>query len=463
MQSYEVLFQRNPDNFDYGLRLLRMQTKADTDKARQTMEALKRMRPGAEASAEMLIAEAEMMRGQPLSDVLPVLRRAREMAEEQGARLVAATASLHVAEVNAVAGELDEALQEAARAKEIFQASGDKDGIIQALSLEAVVMKKRGDDRGVQRRLEQADELAGQIDSVRSLTTMRLRLVDVAIQQGKLDEGEQSLAEVTTLLARRGLHDEAALGTARIAMLRFQRGDLHKARMLLDRAALDLAEADKPELRAQVLFARAFTDAVAGQEAPARRTVAEAVSVFPRLGDHGAALVLEAILDLHQGLHPAAEEKLRRALTLDKERRLWFIRLERDRLLLESLLGQGKAAEAEAMLERMRADVKVPGFAERIVLELYALRLRAQAARRPAERATIARELEALSERCASADLVYLRFQVDLARGRAEHAAGRPADAARTLALVVRDARRRGFVPLAESAVAALAEIKKGP
>src|SRR5262249_42716566 len=82
-ETYAELFRDNPDNYDYGLRLLRLQKYDDPAEARNTLTQLRKLVPATE-SPELDLVEVKLQPEKSIEARLAALEKARQHIEEQG-------------------------------------------------------------------------------------------------------------------------------------------------------------------------------------------------------------------------------------------------------------------------------------------------------------------------------------------------------------------------------------------
>jgi serine/threonine protein kinase/TolB-like protein len=454
LAAYEQLFAAAPDNYDFGLKLLRVQRHADPDAAKKTIARLRDLASQTGESPELDFAEA-LLEGTDAAK-LAGLAKASAEADAQGARLVAASARLSAANIQLRVGDLDEALDEARRAKAIFEASGDRDGVIQALQVEALVHQKRKDGDAARRALREATELGKHLDSVRSLAGLEESLGDVLLAQGDLQGAEAAFKDVVKLQARGGKHEAVAYAHLDLARVKLYRGELDDASEQIDHAVAAAKKAESPRAQGIAAYASAIRALVAGEAEEARERFDAALERSPELRELGLDKYFAGELALLQRDWPAAEAAARGLLGRSKALKDLAEPLAAERILLEALVRRGKLDEARALVARLEGGLgEDDAFRERLVLGTFAARLRA-ASKKPGDRVAAVDQLASVAKRAAHAGYVVLRLEADLARGRLQLDPDQRGAGHALLAQVVREARRRGLGALAGDATEAL-------
>jgi tetratricopeptide (TPR) repeat protein len=453
LEAYERLFASAPDNYDFGMKLLRFQRKVDAKGAKKTIAALRKLASPSGESPELEYSEA-LLAGTDL-EKLAGLEAARALADEQGARLVAASALLHAAGLHVRLGKLDDALKEARRAKETFEASGDRDGVIQALEAEALVHQRRKDPAGARRALREAMEQGKHLDSVRSLAGFEENLGRVLLKQGDLDSAEAAFADVVKLNARAGKAEGEATSRLDLALVRLYRGDLAGASQEIDRAARQAKEIDSPKIAGIIRYAEAYRALLSGDVASARQLFESALEVAPHLREIGVDRYFWGEIALVERNYAKAESAARGALATPGHGERYVDTLAIERVLLEALAQQGKVGEAQKLIDQLRQKLEgEDAFPETLMLDTYQARLRAASKKRD-EREAAASELAEVGKRAEDAGFILARLRADLERGKILAGLDKK-DGQALLTLVAKEAKRRGLSPIVSEAARAL-------
>src|SRR5262249_4650933 len=140
--SYRTLFARFPDDLAIGLKLMRWQLNAGAnDDARRTLEALRKL-PGGDGAEVDRHAARLLPQGSGADGVEPriaALEQVRAKAQAAGERLIVASVSLDLSGWYQRRGDAALARTAAQEARSIFQAAGDRDGVVQTMTAEAEI------------------------------------------------------------------------------------------------------------------------------------------------------------------------------------------------------------------------------------------------------------------------------------------------------------------------------------
>ena len=417
--SYQDLFKRFPDNFDYGMAVARGQaTLGDAKAARKTLAVLRKLPPPAADNPEIDCMLAQLAVDAPLAERLVMVRKAKAKASEKGARLVEGEVLIQETKILYDMGRNDESLEAARQSTAIFQASGDRDGVILGLLNQAKVEKRKGDDGAVARLLAQATAIGKDLDSVRRLVDFHNMLGEASAYAGDLRAAQREFEASLRLLERHrsGAHIATALGP--LALVAVYRGDAREAEELIARAERDEQQGEGHKVAlGKVLFGHAQVDILRGQLDAAREHYRAALEAAPFIGAIHAGGIVEAQLALAENRYPEAEAAVRRAPTAAGDRVL-TLPYERDRLLVEALIGQGKIDEARALLDKDKdsfaAEQSLIG---KLTYGILVSSVKA-GTRKPADVAESVRGLASLSSIANRHGIAFLARMADFRRGQ---------------------------------------------
>jgi tetratricopeptide (TPR) repeat protein len=303
------------------------------------------------------------------------------------------------------------------RALGLYDAVGFRRGVSTQVNNIAVVLRAQGDLAAAQRRFEESLAVAREIGD-RVLVVNRLfNIADVHRIRGDLAAAGPPLAEALEMARAAGDREGQARTLAGQALLRMAQGDREGARRLLEDAQAIRLELGQKGYSADLKVTQAELALDDGRPADAVPALRAAVDEFQRqrrLDDEAAAQVTLARALAATGDANAAQAPLERGLELARQSQSTEARL---------------AAQVPAY--RLRAAPRAGGACGAV-------------------HSSARRALGAAAAEAARLGFVALELEARLALGEAERACGK--DGRGRLAAVESDARRRGFLRIAEKA-----------
>lgn len=362
-------------------------------------EALARARRaadlGSELGAALVVALGRHMEGLALYDLGRVQEAMAALGQAQ-AGFVAAGDRRREAQVrNTLAGWLED-LGDFARAEEISEAAlaifrdlGDRAGEADVLLRLADFAWGRGERAGGERMFRRATDIYRQIQDRAGEAEASQRLAIAMASAGQLEEAGPLFEQTLTLYRELGNEERAAvamMNLGKLSLLRAQVGTaaeyLRESEQLLRRLGLE-------RWIATVLYNRGYVDMLSGELAAAEEAFEEAVTLFRRLKNRrmrAASLTGLGEVRAMRGEFEDARAHLEEALALRQEmgeaRRI----IESYPALIGLLLAQGQLEVAEATARRMEEAARSAGFRRDSALRLLARTLLAQGRAPEAER-----------------------------------------------------------------------------
>ncbi len=236
VEIYRSLFTFFPDNLDYGLQLVRAQSRAGKpDDGLATVAALDRAFPN--DGARVAMAEAETARA--VSDYRRTEKaaiKAATLAEADGARLLAASARLNQAIARRNLGDPKGGLAIAEQARKLFEEAKDPSGIASAINSMANCRYDLGDLAGARKDYEKVLAIYTEVGNKRGQAGALDNIANVVGDQGDLATARRYAEQALALF--REIGDEAGeaetlsnLGAALVLA-----GDFRGGRALFERA-----------------------------------------------------------------------------------------------------------------------------------------------------------------------------------------------------------------------------------
>jgi len=497
IESYRGLAAAVGANLDNGLPLADAQTLAGRPKeALVTLESLRALPPPAGTDPRIDLQEARAQEALGNSkESLASAERARARSSERGMRTIEARALLQKAVSQSSLGDTAESMKSAEAARTLAEAVGDRDWTARTLEQMARTLEKAGDLEGASRlraRALAAYKAIGDLSSVARVQAGTARLFH---KRGDPKQADAHYALALAAFREVGAKHEMAPMLNNMGGKKATEGDLAGAQKLYQEALALFGEVgDKASLAAtltnlgEVLFARgeiaqaedmhqeslatnreigekagqgydllrlADLSAAKGDLGVARQRYDESGKLLADVGDRltGAEVKLGlARLALAEGAVKAAIALAREAEEVARAEGAAYTEAVAQVVLADALLAEGQRAEAQKAAESARELAAKSGErrarwgARRAAAEVKA------ASGAAADQAAAVRELDALGSEATKAGYVGVGFEMGLAAGRIEKAAGRAAAAKARLLRVAQEARQRGFGLIARQA-----------
>jgi ATP/maltotriose-dependent transcriptional regulator MalT len=284
-------------------------------------------------------------------------------------------------------------------------------------------------------------------------------LIDLAGAANDLDEGGARLLESEEQEARRQ-NDRwlEAWMVWRRARLALEKGDLSRARLLVDRARKLPQDIPRPSLLVPIAVLRMFIAEADGDGVAARAAVEETVAALDKTENvftTGMMKALLARLSLAEGKDQEVDELVRAAeveLSDSPDQTMGAV------ALADALLSRGRIDDAARIFAGARERMS-PAYSafERMSFTIVEQRLLASS-RKMADVAAARDALDDLGIKAAAQGYHYSSLQARLAAGELALRSGQPAVGRALLSLLVKEAKQRGFVAVAQRAARLVAQ-----
>jgi tetratricopeptide (TPR) repeat protein len=445
-QSYQRLFDFDPENVEYGLALANAEIHGGhVDAALQTLAALAKRSGASLADPRIDIVRAQALAaGGQLQAAADTAERAAVMARARGADLLVAQAEGQVAHAYARRGQCNRVRSIEVDAKPRFARAHDGLAIAQLESELAHCLRSQGDEVGalqlsedilracqelgarrcqalahqnsgaslqaLGRRQEAREhyERAIALDrEIADLPALSHTLIDVALYHLYNGDGLQARrqgAEAIAILKQTPARLYLCQAERSYAFILEELGDLDASLRTADASAALAREMGNQHVLADLAQISGRTLLHKGQIAAARASLAEAQRLYTALADRFQQAFIPsqvALIDLEEGDLKAAEQHTRAAIAGLGQLAPDEVRSDMPAMygnLAWVLLRQGRVAEARAEVDRALALHVDQPFAERAVLTITEARVLAAEKRREAALALLAR-LRAEAER----------------------------------------------------------------
>ena len=496
-EVYRTLFGFFPDNLDYGLRLASAQTSAAKPKdAMATVEMLRKS-PAFDANSPR-IDLAEARAAGSLSD----FKRQQVLAANvvakgrtQGARLLVAGGRLLEGNALANLGQLDQARIAFEDANRMYAAAGDRWDAANSATNLAYVLAKSGDSAGAKKIYEESltiyRELGDRAGTAAALTSMANlfrsqanltdaksmheqaraiyrelgdragearalnNLANVSGLEGNLPAAQKTYEQALAVFREIGDRNAAATVLGNLADLFSEKGDLPRAATFYDESMAAFRDVGNTSSVAYTLSRLGDLLLIQGDLAGARKKHEEALALRNQLGEKGTiadSQLALAQISMQEGSPVPAEAEARAAIQEFQTENRADDEASAMAVLARSLLSQDKRSEAKQAIERAEElSSKSHNGSLRLSVGITAASIRAAAG----ETARATSDLGEIVAEARKASLVGLELEARLALGQIEMAAGHLETSRIILAVLEREALKKGYRDISNRAAAA--------
>ncbi|MGH9142985.1 MAG: tetratricopeptide repeat protein, partial [Vicinamibacterales bacterium] len=363
---YHTLWGFFSDNIEYGLRLASAQSSAGRhQEALVTIAELRRVPPPQNSDPRVDLTESQV--ASALSDFpreLASIQRARQRAEQTGARLLVARSRLFEGRSYFNQGQSDNAVQSLEAARQIFIDAGDRAGAASALNSLGTVLSDRQDITRGQRMYEESLATSEQIGDRRAMAAALNNLGILLKDEGQLTEALH--AHERSLALRREIGDRNASATSlsNIGVVLFEQDRLRDATAYYRESLAICRELGDKRGLVRALHNLAIVEREVGQLADARAGFEESLAVRAEIGDNRGQVMgrveLGTVL-LEQGEIGVARTSQEAAIRLASQTRLKPGEAQARFQLGEIALAAGDLAESRRQHEQalaLRGEMK---------------------------------------------------------------------------------------------------------
>jgi DNA-binding winged helix-turn-helix (wHTH) protein/tetratricopeptide (TPR) repeat protein len=488
---YRTLFTLFPDNLDYGLQLTDVQARGSkAHDALATVESLHKLAPPASEDPRIDFYDAEA-RG-ALSDYKnqeQPLSKAAEKANAQGSRLILARARQGQCWVFGHTEQIESAIAACREARDIFAATGDREGEARSLRTWADVISKRdapesirlyqqalgifrgigsvsgtavvlnnlgliydsqGDPATAEKMHRQA--LAGfrLLDSKNAQSAALGNIADERVEQGDLGHALQLYEESQEL--DREDNGRVALASYNIATVRQLQGDLVGAKRGFEQSLAIWQKNGDQSSQAYSMWSLGDLLLQEADFAGARKMFDQALAIRSPAGEKVAVAETQlkmAELSLEEGRSPEDQEVIaRKVVEVFQQQQAHDDEMDAWGLLSRALLGEGKAAAAkEAIRHAQFLAAKSPNPRTRWTVAIDSARIVIAQKELARSTAGIAaqKELAGIIARSNESGYQLIALDARLALAELEMKSGKTAESRAHLQAIKADATNRGY------------------
>jgi tetratricopeptide (TPR) repeat protein len=459
IEKYQALWNFFPDNIEYGLRLGNVQQLGGRYKDALAVIAQMRALP-APLNADPRIDLLESTVDDLLADrtgAMKVISQAVEKAKASNARLLLARARVKQAIYDSRLGKPDEALQNLAEARQIFQSLGDTGGVADAMRWDAVVLIRRGQAAEANKELESALSLSQSLNYVRLTTAILLVQADTFRVQGQLSTARTKCEQALALAQQAENKPNIVHALIGLGVILKLQGDYTGARAKIWESAEMAGQLGEKGDRNNALNSVAVIDLSQGRLQQARSELEEILPMDRQIGDKISIALrlqnLSRVLRMQGDLAGAEKlntEECQLLEPLNAKPALAGCRIR----LAVLWMAQGRSSDARSAMDKVSSDFKLETLSPGDLAGLASLQLAAGETEKAA--ATLAVTQHVLSGRTYITEEA---VPVAIAAARLDAAQGHTATATKHLEQARAEAQKLDLLPLVFEARLAMVEI----
>jgi len=466
---YRTLFTLFPDNLDYGLRLADAQNRGSkANDALATVAALRKSPAADSDSVRIDLQEATSWDSlQDYKHEQEPLDRALREARAQGSRLLVGRA-LHIQCLClSHLGQKEKAIAACREARDIYAEAGDRAGQANAIRIWATVIQD-SDLPGAIELDHQALAMFRSIGFERRVAGVTGGLAQFYERQGDIVTAEKMNREAEATFRRLDDKVNAAIFAGNIANERLAQGDVAGATKLYDEALTLVRASGNAVQTAVIVFNKATVDELRGNLSAAKAGYEEALKQWQEHGDQtyaGYGFSSTGSLLLKEGDFVGARKALEQSLAMRTKAGDKVTIAESQMRLADLSLEEGRApSEAETAIRQAIDEFQKEKARDDEAQALAILARTLFAEQKFDEAKRVAAQAVSLSEKEKN---VEIRMENATVAARVQALNGAPAaqfaaraTAARNLASVISEARKRGYVEVELEARLAAGEIE---
>jgi eukaryotic-like serine/threonine-protein kinase len=459
IEIYAALFEFFPDNLEYGLALAADQVNAGKGKNALSTVAALRMLPSP-VRDDPRIDLANGHAAESLGDFKTVeacTARAAEKARAAGASLLLARARLDQAWAFENLGEFDAVDSLVHEAKQLYETAHDRKGAVDAVTVGAIALQKKGDYLGAKRGYEESLALYRELGGELNVANESDNIADILLGLGDVNGARRNYEAALQIYQRIGHPDGVPLAKNGLGDVFLMIGEHEKAKKMYEQS-LDACQQIGDRSKAGVALAglgRAYR--IEGDLEAARKSETQAKEIFEEIGDKTQAMELSVELSqilLDEGKLAGAEASARSAADAFEQTRAKRDQAAAYLVLSGALLAEGKMSEARATIDKALAAAEKAHHRELQMLTSIAAARALADSRKPVDEAKAAQHLGELVIEATAAGLVNAAMEARLAQGEASMISGHRGDGIAQLEALERDAAAHGYRLIAEKAAA---------
>jgi len=461
VEIYRTLVEFYPDNIEYGLHLAAAQKQGKTaDEALATLAALQKLPAPDRDDPRIDLQRADVfdIKG-AYKEQEAAAEAAAGRARDLGATLLLARALMLKARALEKQGKLEEAIHSAQEAANIFDTAGERGEVARALTLTGIVHFDQGNFPDAAEAYTRALGIQREIGDKRAAATTLNNLANALGEQGDLAGSIKMLNEALAVFRQVGDSHSAAAVLGSIAARTLQQGNLTEGKKMLEQALAASQQIGDQERASTALYNLGEVLRWQGDLKGARKMYEQAEALSKQLGDQsGVAYALYSLGDVSvaEGNLTAALDSYNQSIALRTQIGEKGNVAETQMGLAQLLFEDGDAIEAESTLRKAREEFRKEGIGDDEILADIAL-VRILLSEGKLEDAQ--KESAGVHDLLAKSQDFSVRLRAAIAEAQLTAAAGKPADAVRSLQTTVASARKFGYLGYQFEAQLGLGEV----
>lgn len=453
---YRALFTLFPDNLDYGLHLAEAQEFAGHPAdALATLETLRKLPPPLGDDPQIDLRLASTISDSDHAKALAADELAIVKGTALGAKLLVARARGNQCANRVEVGQLTAAIEACEQSRQLYASAGDWYGVGKALNDIAYINIEQGNLLEAKKLFNNALQKFRNVGNDAAIAAAMSNLAGIIYFDGKLPEAERLFRESVPRYRNVEDTDGEALVLVNLAEVLTDEGDLRAAKSTYQKAFVIAQRTSDKRAEGYILAGLGDPYLREGDLTAAHNAYEQSLKIRDEIGEKQTATESRtylAALAIDEGHPAAAENSARECLTAFRNEQQDDDQLTAATVLVESLLAQGKLAEAQAAVDAESSlAVKNQNYTVGPKFAIVAARAIAASGKVAEARS----RLEAILREATKKGFVEYQFETRLALGRIDLASGHPGPGIARLKSVETDAKAKGYLLLAGKAAAA--------
>ena len=454
IEAYKKLFTQFPDNLDYGLRLGDQQRWDNPNDAVQTLASLRRLPAPEGADPRIDILESRVWINRDLGKAQSAARRAVEKGTASGSSLLVARANGILCQMIDDGASVAQAVQVCERAREGYATAGDRDNEARVANDFAGLYYQQGDLKRSEAMFREAIKVFREVGDVEGITSASSNLGEIFMARGNLVDAGRALSDALPGSRDLGDKDGVALTLNDLGEVARLGGDLGTALSTYGQAKTTAQEIDDKRALAYIQNGIGEVLLDRGDLEGARAAHQESLSLRKQIGEKQAVAESElALAQLSIEDHHAADAEtvIRKCKEQFQQNQQADDELSARVALINAFLAERKNSEAaKEAADAGELARKSLNELIRLQFDLASARVELASGHLEASRT----QLQKILQRARVHHLLESEFETRLTIAGLKRTSGKEASARADLLTLEHATRAKGFVLLANKALA---------